>query len=175
MHKAPRSPPPYDVSICVRTSLSSSRPARPWSLGRCTRLRTPSTRHGVHNTGNSARIRRGEPSGGLAWAVPPSLSNGKLPGLSGMLLRRGGWLCDHKASTSTSRVHQSSSLFMESCFRSLATGQHCGSTGQRIHYFPGQHCGCRLCVRADLYVRLHETKVQDSLRRVDTPRRTDQG
>ena len=73
MHKAPRSPPPYDVSICVRTSLSSSRPARPWSLGRCTRLRTPSTRHGVHNTGNSARIRRGEPYVGLAWTARPIL------------------------------------------------------------------------------------------------------
>ena len=78
-------------------------------------------------------------------------------------------------STSTSRVQQSSSLFMESCLRSLATGQHCGSTGQRIHYFPGQHCGCRLCLRADLYKKIYETKLQDSLRRADTPRRTDQG
>ncbi len=76
-------------------------------------------------------------------------------------------------------------VYMESCFRSLATrsllpGQRSGSTdrecssflqpGQRIHY-----CGCQLCVRADLYARVHETKLQDSLRGINPPRRTDQG
>ena len=66
-------------------------------------------------------------------------------------------------------------VYMESCFRSLATqsllpGQHRLQPGQRIHY-----CVCELCVRADFYLQVHETKLQDSLRRVDTPRRTDQG
>ena len=180
MHKAPRSPPPYDVSICVRTSSiagsPSSRPARPWSLGRCTRLRTPSTRHGVRTRPEllraSVATSRPEGSPGRFRHLSGRMSR-KLPGLSGMLLR----LCEACTSTgaSTSRVHQSSSLFMESCFRSLATGQHCGSTGQRIHYFPGQLCGCRLCLRADLYKNIYEAKVQDALRRADPPRRTDQG
>ncbi len=176
MHKAPRSPPPYDVSICVRTS-----PSRPHSrVGVCSDI--PTT--------------MGKAAG--AWLCESCKREGCVPetrtskflsrpeGLPGRFVHgefawtfrnapEGRQTDRHSRKRTPRRSEKLLVVYMESCLRSLATGQHCGSTGQRIHYYPGQRCGCRLCLRADLYVRLHETKVQDSLRRVDPPRRTDQG
>ena len=175
MHKAPRSPPPYDVSICVRTS--SSRPHS--RVGVCSDI--PTT--------------MGEAAG--AWLCESCKREGCVPetrtskflsrpeGSPGRFVSEFAWTFRNAPEGQTNRSTYSQEnkfrsekllvVYMESCLRSLATGQHCGLTGQRIHYFPGQRCGCRLCLRADLYKRLHETKVQVSLRRVDPPRRTDQG
>ena len=176
--QGPTLSPPYDVSICVRTS--SSRPHSrvgvcsdiPTTMGKAAGawLRESCKREGcVPETPG--------PSGGLAWTVRPALGRDEpehLPGLSGMLPEGPDKQIDI-AREHLLRSEKLLVLYMESCFRSLATqsllpGQHRLQPGQRIHY-----CGCELCVRAELYVRAHETKLQDSLRGINPPRRTDQG